>query len=63
MAGGALGGGLSYLFYRQAFPCFASARAGEAYAGGGGGGSGGTGGNGGEEGAALVGGGGADLGV
>lgn len=57
MAGGALGGGLSYLFYRQAFPCFAGSRAGEAYASGGGG-SGGNGSGGGEEGAALVGGGG-----
>ena len=65
MAGGVLGGGLSYLFYRQAFPCFAGARAGEPYSmravncggGGGGGVGGGAGGDGGEEGAALVGGG------
>ena len=62
MAGGALGFGLSYLFYRQTFHCFSGGRAGEAYAGGGGGGEGGEGVGAGGEGAALAGGGG-ELGV
>jgi len=62
MAGGALGLGLAYLFFRQTFHCFSGARAGEAYAGGGGGGGGEA--SEGGEGGALAGGGGPDaLGV
>ena len=59
MAGGALGLGLAYLFYRQTFYCFTGVRAGEAYAGGGGGAS-----EAGEgvEGGALAGSGGSELG-